>query len=54
MALIEKEIIEQARNINVVEFFERYNGFNFTNHGSAYRCKEHPSLVIKNDHLSWY
>lgn len=52
--LIDKNIIEQARNTDIIAFFENHCGFTFTQKGGAYRCRQHPSLAVKNDRLSWY
>ena len=46
--------VEQARNTDMVAFLGRYMGFNFNIRGSEYRCREHPSLSVKNDRLTWY
>jgi len=52
--MIDKSIVEQARNIDIVAFLERYNGFTFAHRSGVYRCKQHPSLAVKNDRLSFY
>ena len=46
--------VEQARNADIIAFFERYHGFTFANRGGVYRCKQHPSLAVKSDCRSWY
>ena len=38
----------------MIDFFEKYHGFTFANRGSAYRCRQHPSLAVKHDRRSWY
>jgi hypothetical protein len=52
--MIDNNIIEQARNADIISFFEKYHGFTFAHQGGAYRCKEHESLAVKGDRLSWY
>jgi len=52
--MIDSKTIEQARNADMIAFLEKRNGFTFARQGSAYRCREHRSLAIKNDRLSWY
>jgi len=52
--MIDKSIIEQARNADVIAFLEKYHGFTFAQQGGAYRCNQHKSLAVKNDRLSWY
>lgn len=44
----------QARQTDMITFLGTQCGFTFLNKGNEYRCREHPSLVIKNDRLSWY
>ena len=50
---LDEKIIEQVRNIDIVAFLER-RGFTFATVGGAFRCREHKSLAVKNDRLSWY
>jgi hypothetical protein len=52
--MFDKNEVEQARNADVIAFFERHCGFTFTQGRGAYRCKQHPSLAVKNDRRSWY
>lgn len=52
--MIDEKTIEQARNADVVTFLERRHGFTFAYRGCAYRCRQHPSLAVKNDRLSWF
>jgi hypothetical protein len=52
--MIDNKIVEQARNADVIAFMEKYNGFTFVHRGGAYRCREHSSLAVKADRLSWY
>jgi hypothetical protein len=51
---VDEITLHQARTADVLAFFEKYNGFTFAHHRGAYRCKQHPSLAIKDDRLSWY
>ena len=52
--MIDNRIIEQARKADIISFLEKYHGFTFTTMNGGYRCKQHASLAIKNDCLSWY
>jgi len=54
MKMIDNMIIERVRNVDVIAFLEKYNGFTFKPMGGGYRCKEHESLAVKADRLSWY
>jgi hypothetical protein len=54
MARIDNELIAEARATHMIEFFGKYNGFTFASRGGAYRCNQHPSLVVKADCHSWY
>jgi hypothetical protein len=51
--MIDNKTIEQARNADIISFLER-GGLTFAQRGGAYRCREHESLAVKNDRLSWY
>jgi len=51
---IDENILTQARTADVLAFFEKYHGFTFAHRGGEYRCKQHPSLAVKADRLSWY
>lgn len=50
----DENIVIQARQTDMITFLGTRCGFTFLNKGNEYRCREHPSLVIKNDRLSWY
>ena len=52
--MIDKSIVEQARNTDIIAFLEKYHGFTFKLMGGAYRCRQHSSLAVKADCLSWY
>ena len=58
--MIDSVTIEQARSTDIIAFFEQRCGFTFVHqgqghgHGGEYRCKQHPSLAVKGDRLSWY
>jgi len=52
--MIDKERIDRARNADIIDFLEKRYGFTFAQSGGTYRCKQHPSLAIKADRLSWY
>jgi hypothetical protein len=51
---IEEHVLQQARAADVLAFLEKYNGFTFAHRGGEYRCKQHPSLAVKDNRLSWY
>jgi hypothetical protein len=51
---IDDSTVTQARTADVLAFFEKFNGFTFAHRGGAYRCRQHPSLAVNNDRLSWY
>jgi acyl-CoA hydrolase len=52
--MIDKKIVEQARNTDMIDFLAKHNGFTFTQKRGTYRCQQHPSLAVKNDRRSWY
>lgn len=52
--MIDEKTIEQARNTDIIAFLEQRHGFTFAHRGGAYRCRQHPSLAVKNDRLSWF
>jgi len=52
--MIDKSTIEQARRTDLLQFLEKHNGFTFSEKGGIYRCRQHPSLAVKNDRLSFY
>jgi len=52
--MIDEKTVEQARNADMVAFFEKRHGFTFAHRGGAYRCRQHPSLAVKDDRRSWY
>lgn len=51
---MDTKTVEQARNTDMIAFFERRCGFTFAHRGGVYRCEQHQSLAVKNDRLSWY
>ena len=51
---IDANIVEQARQTDMLDFLEKRHGFTFTHRGGVYRCRQHPSLAVKDDRLSWY
>ena len=51
---VTKEQIEHARNVDMVEFLERTEGFSVKKSGNGYRCDKHDSLFITNDRRGWY
>ena len=52
--MIDKTIIEQARNTDIIAFFEKHCGFTFVEYSGAYRCQQHKSLAVKADRRSFY
>jgi len=52
--MIDSKLVEQARNADMIGFLAKYCGFTFASRRGVYRCKQHPSLAIKNDRLSWF
>jgi len=51
---IDNKIVEQVRSSDVIDFLEKRCGVTFVRRYGAYRCKQHPSLAVKNDRLSFY
>ena len=52
--MIDKKIVEQARNADIIAFFEKYHGFTFIYRNGSYRCEQHKSLAVKSDRRSFY
>jgi hypothetical protein len=52
--LLDNKTIEQTRNADIISFFEQRYGFTFAYRGGSYRCKQHPSLAVKDDRRSFY
>ena len=52
--MIDNNILEKARNADILVFFQWRYGFTFAENGSNYRCNQHKSLAVKSDRLSWY
>ena len=52
--MIDNKTVEQARNADIIAFLEKYGGLTFKPMSGGYRCKEHESLAVKADRLSWY
>lgn len=51
---IDANIVEQARQTDMLAFLEKRHSFTFTHRGGVFRCRQHPSLAVKDDRLSWY
>ena len=51
---MDNTIIEKARNADLISFLEKHYGYTFTYRNNTYRCKQHQSLAVKNDRLSFY
>ena len=49
--MIEQKIIEQARNVDMIDFLHKHYGYSFS---ASHRCRQHPSLAVKNDRRSWF
>lgn len=54
MAMIEKELINRFKEINMKIFLEDIEGFTFTKEGIYYRCREHDSLLLKEHGQNWH
>jgi len=52
--LLDEQAVSEARKTDMVTFLERYAGFAFLEKSGAFRCRQHPSLAVKRDRLSWY
>ena len=52
--MIDTNVIDQARQTDIITFFENCRGLMFFQRGGSYRCCQHPSLAVKEDRLSWY
>ena len=52
--MINKDVVDKARNTDLVTYLESFRGFTFENKQGIFRAKQHPSLAIKSDRLSWY
>ena len=52
--MIDRDTVTQARNTDVIAYLEQRIGYTFKRRGGEYRCKQHPSLAINGDRLSWY
>jgi hypothetical protein len=52
--MIDSKTVEQARNADIITFLEERRSLAFVRRGGAFRCKEHESLAVKSDRLSWY
>ena len=52
--IIDTKLVEQARNSDMIAFLENRHDFIFDHRSGVYRCRQHPSLAVKDDRLSWY
>lgn len=52
--MIDATIVAQARATDMIIFLEKRHGFTFAHRGGVYRCRQHQSLAVKDDRLSWY
>lgn len=44
----------QARETDMIDFLQKFEGFTFKRAGREYHCHEHSSLVVMNDRKGWY
>jgi len=44
----------QARETDIIEFLNHYEGFTFKHAGSGYKCDQHNSLVVNKDRKMWF
>jgi hypothetical protein len=49
--MIEQKVVEQARNVDMIDFLHKHYGYSFS---ASHRCRQHPSLAVKNDRKSWF
>ena len=49
--MIEQNIVEHARNVDMIDFLHKHYGYSFS---ASHRCRQHPSLAVKNDRKSWF
>ena len=54
MLILDSKLVQDARSADMLTFLEKRSGFTFAHRGSGYRCRQHPSLAVKDDRLSWY
>lgn len=48
------EQIKSAREVDIIDFLQRFEGFTFKQAGHSYKCVEHDSLIIMGDRKGWY
>lgn len=53
-SLLEYDIIDKAKNTDMIAFLEKEEGFSFKYKGNEYRCNEHDSLIVKRNKHRWY
>ncbi len=46
--------IESVRQLDIIDFLSRYEGFSFHRAGRGYKCDEHNSLYIYPDRRGWH
>lgn len=54
MPHFEEEQVQLAREIDIIDFIQRYENFTFKPAGHSYKCIEHDSLIVKQDRKGWY
>ena len=52
--MLDKQTVDRARKTDMITFFGKRHGFTFAHRGNVYRCRQHPSLAVKEDRVSWY
>jgi hypothetical protein len=51
---IDSNLVGQARKADMIAFMEKRYGYEFIQRGNGYRCKQHPSLGVNLDRVSWF
>lgn len=53
---VTKELIDQVKRIDFIQFLEREKGYSFTKIGNYYKCVEHSSLYLNygKDNIMYY
>lgn len=53
MKKVSKDDIKFAKNVSTLSYLQA-QGFDFVKKGNCYSCKEHDSLIVRNDENHWY
>lgn len=54
MYIFDKEEKQEAHTTSVTDYLSRNYGLSFKSNGRGYRCKEHNSLYVNKNDMSWY